>query len=219
MGIFFFIMKTPDYSLYLATDTDLCHPRDLCQCVEEAIAAGVTVVQLREKKYSAQYAYDLGKKLLAITRHYDIPLIINDRVDLMLALDADGVHLGRTDLPLDIGRKLIGKNKIMGYSVNTHLHLEHAINRGADYVGIGPIFPTQTKTDTAEAIGLNGITKLTSQSPIPCVAIGSVNTTNCTDIIKAGAHGICVISAILTAPNIAAQTQQLRQLIHNARQN
>lgn len=212
-------MKTPDYSLYLATDTDLCRPRDLCQCVEEAIAAGVTLVQLREKKYSAQYTYELGKKLLNITQHYGIPLIINDRIDLMLALDADGVHLGRTDLPLDIGRKLIGNNKIMGYSVNTLPHLEHAISHGADYVGIGPIFPTQTKTDTADAIGLNGITKLTSQSPIPCVAIGSVNATNCTDIIKAGAHGICVISAILTASNIAEQTQRLRQLIREARQN
>lgn len=212
-------MKTPDYSLYLATDTDLCHPRDLCQCVEEAIAAGVTLVQLREKKYSAQYTYELGKKLLNITQHYGVPLIINDRIDLMLALNADGVHLGRTDLPLDVGRKLIGNNKIMGYSVNTLPHLEHAISHGTDYVGIGPIFPTQTKTDTADAIGLNGITKLTSQSPIPCVAIGSVNATNCTDIIKAGAHGICVISAILTASNIAEQTQRLRQLIREARQN
>lgn len=206
-------MKSFDCSLYLATDTDLCQGRDLCEIVEEAICAGVALIQLREKKNSALFTYQIGKRLLELTRQYQVPLIINDRVDLMLALDADGVHLGRTDLPLDVGRKLIGDRKIMGYSVNQIEHLEYAIAHDADLVGIGPVFTTKTKKDVADTIGLKGVKRITSQSSIPCVGIGGISLNNCYEVIRAGASGVCMISAILSSTNITETTKEIKQQI------
>ena len=200
----------PDYSLYLATDRNILGTRSLEAAVAEAILNGVTIVQLREKDCPAGEFYAIGKRLLAVTRRHGVPLIINDRVDVMLALDADGVHVGRHDLPLDRTRALVGPGKLLGYSVHSMEDLRHAETYGADYVGIGPFAPTGTKTDAAEPLGLAGTAEIVAEACVPCVAIGGINTANAAAVKATGVAGICVISAILGAADIAAATRNLR---------
>ena len=205
----------PDYTLYLATDRKILGARALEEAVEEAILSGVTLVQLREKECPAGEFYAVGKRVLAVTRRHGVPLIINDRVDIMLALDAEGVHVGRNDLPLERTRALIGPTKILGYSVNALDDLRHAEAYGADYVGIGPFAPTGTKADAAAALGLAGTAEIVAEACLPCVAIGGIHAGNTAMVKATGVAGICVISAILGAADIAAATRQLRAAWQN----
>lgn len=206
-----------DFSLYLATDSRLLTGRDLCTVVETAVAAGVTVVQLREKEASAAEFLETGRRLLAVTRRLGIPLIVNDRVEAMLALDADGVHVGKQDLPLAAVRRLVGENKRVGYSVTCPADLEFAIANGADHVGIGPVFSTSTKLDAAPPLGLDGFRRLAARSSIPCVAIGGITAETSGRLLAAGAAGVCVISAILGEMDIAAATRKIRRALDAAR--
>lgn len=207
-----------DYTLYLATDRRFLRGRPLEEVVAEAVAGGVTMVQLREKELTAGETYALGRRLLQATRAARIPLIVNDRLDLMLALGADGVHLGRSDLPLAEARRILGPGKILGYSANRPEHLEQALAAGADYAGIGPVFSTGTKTDTAPAIGLDGVRQLTSLGgTFPCIGIGGIGADTCGAVVAAGAAGVCVISAILGAPEPGMAARQFRQAIGQAR--
>ena len=201
-----------DYTLYLATDRNLLQGRNLEDTVAIAIRHGVTLVQMREKSLSSREFYEAGRRLLQITRRCGVPLIINDRLDLMLALDADGVHLGRHDLPLPEARRLC-PGKILGYSVNSAADLQYAEQHGADYAGLGPVFPTPTKADTDPALGLAGLADLVKKARIPCVAIGGINVTNAAAVTATGVAGICVISAILSQPDTAAATWELRQAL------
>jgi thiamine-phosphate pyrophosphorylase len=202
-----------DFSLYLATDQRLLAGRDLCAVVEAAVAAGVTVVQLREKEASAAEFFETGRRLLALTRRLGVPLIINDRVDVMLALDADGVHVGKQDLPLAAVRRLVGKDKLVGYSVTCLEDLEFAVANGADHVGIGPVFSTSTKLDASPPLGLEGFRRLAARAAIPCVAIGGITAETCVPLMAAGAAGVCVISAILGESDVAAAAQRFRQAV------
>lgn len=197
-------------SLYLATDRRYTDSRDLCDVVAACIANGVTAVQLREKDCSASDFCEMGRRLLAVTRGHGVPLIINDRVDIMLAIGADGVHVGRGDLPLREARRLAG-DRILGYSVNSLAHLRFAESAGADYVGIGPAFATGTKTDTGGVLGPEGIRGIARCSSIPCVAIGGVHAGNVAELGAAGVDGVCVISGILAQSLPAAAAAELRR--------
>lgn len=201
-----------DYSLYLITDHTWLGPRTLCEVIEEAAANGVTVVQLREKSASSREMYELGKAVHEVTRAHGIPLIINDRVDIMLALDAEGVHVGPDDLPVAVVRALAG-GKIIGTSVNSPDDLAKAHAEGADYIGIGPVFATSTKQNARHVLGVNGLEKLVHETHLPCVAIGGIGTENAPEVIRTGVTGVCSISGILAQPDIGAAVRRFRDTL------
>lgn len=206
-------MNSLDLSLYLVTDRSLTLGRSLEYVVEEAVKGGVTIVQLREKNCSTKEFYQQAVKLKKCLKPYHIPLIINDRLDIALACDAEGLHIGQNDMPYAIARKLLGKNKIIGLSVES---IQDAIDANAldvGYIGISPVFDTQTKTDTAHALGLKGVQKISQISHHPCIGIGGINYTNAKDVIDAGADGICVVSTIMSAKDIEETTSQLKNIL------
>src|SRR5699024_294361 len=165
------------------------------QVVEDAVKVGVTLVQFRDKTATSRDAYALAQKLKAITDRYDVPLIINDRVDLALAVDAAGVHIGDDELPVDVVRKLIGPDKILGGSTKTLARAEEAYHEGADYLGVGAIFPTTTKDSSLVTVDTLRI--ITSQVPIPIVAIGGIHLDNMDQLKDTGIKGISVVSEIM----------------------
>ena len=182
--------------LYLATDDALFAGREPVKQIIRAVEGGVTAVQLRLKSTPDTVAYETGRHLLEVLRPLGVPLIINDRVDIMLALNADGVHVGRGDLPLPEVRKLAGP-KIVGYSANSVQDIHLAERQGANYAGVGPIFATDTKADTGPVLGLDGLAEIVKASPLPCVAIGGISQANIGSVAATGVVGCCVISAIL----------------------
>lgn len=210
-------MPVFDLSLYLVTDRSLSLGRPLETVVEEAVRGGVTMVQLREKDASTLDFYNLAMKLKSILKSYNVPLIINDRLDIALACDAEGLHIGQSDMPYAVARKLLGKDKIIGLSVESIQDAIDANNLDVDYIGISPVFGTQTKTDTAPALGLEGIREITRISGHPSVGIGGINLTNAQDIIQAGADGISVVSAIMSAPDPQQSARQLKETINKSK--
>ena len=199
-----------DYALYLATDRDLLAGGDLAGAVTQAVAGGVTLVQLREKRCDSGDFYRVGCAVHAVTLAAGVPLIINDRVDIMLALNAEGVHVGTRDIPLAVVRSL-ASDRIVGYSVSCLSELEHAEREGADYVGVGPVFPTGTKKDAGSALGLEGLRRIVDRSTLPCVAIGGISPDNAADVYACGVAGVCAISAILGAPDIGEAAKRFRK--------
>ncbi len=210
---------TFDLSLYLVTDRDLALNRPLIDVVEQAVKGGVTMVQLREKNCSSKAFYNEAKQLKKLLSSYNIPLIINDRLDIALAVDADGLHIGQHDLPYPVVRKLLGKNKIIGLSVENLQDIEESNNWDVDYIGLSPVFNTSTKTDTAKALGLDGVKELTSLTIHPSVGIGGINLSNASEIIQAGADGIAVVSAIMSHPNPLQAARELRTIILNEKKS
>lgn len=206
-----------DLSLYLVTDRSLSLNRPLEWIVEEAVEGGVTMVQLREKEASTREFYELAVNLKRILKPYKVPLIINDRLDIALACDADGLHIGQNDMPYRIARKLLGRNKIIGLSVESLQDVIDANQTDVDYIGISPVFGTLTKTDTASALGLHGVKDLTQISRHPSVGIGGINQANAAQIIEAGADGISVVSAIMSAEKPKEEAGILRKIVYNAK--
>ena len=202
-----------DLDLYLVTDRSLSLGRPLEWVVEEAVKGGVTMVQLREKEASTLDFYNLAMRLKDILKPYHVPLIINDRLDIALACDAGGLHIGQNDMPYEVARKLLGKDKIIGLSVENLQDAKVANDLDIDYIGISPVFSTPTKTDTASALGLEGIQKITEISKHPSVGIGGINLSNVQDIIHAGADGISVVSAIMSAENPQDAAHQLKEIV------
>lgn len=200
-------MLSFDLSLYLVTDRGLSLGRSIDWVVEKAVKGGVSMVQLREKEGTARAFYEQAIRLKKLLAPYRVPLIINDRLDIALACDADGVHIGQSDIPCPVVRKLLGRNKIIGLSVESIADAEEANLLEVDYIGISPVFSTLTKTDTAPELGLEGVRRITAISKHPSVGIGGINLRNADEIIKAGAEGIAVVSAIMSAndPEQAAQ--------------
>lgn len=196
-----------DLSLYLVTDRSLSYGRDLEWIVLEAVKGGVTMVQLREKDCTTRDFIKLAVRLKQKLEPYRVPLIINDRADVALAADADGLHIGQSDMPYEIARKLLGYDKIIGLSVENMEQARQANLLDVDYIGISPVFGTQTKKDIAHPFGLEGVKEVTSFTNHPTVAIGGVNSSNAADIVSAGANGIAVVSAICsaTSPKDAAK--------------
>ncbi len=196
-----------DYSLYLVTDRELSFGRSNLDIVMAAANGGVTLVQLREKKATTAQFYEEGLRISDFLKSRNIPLIINDRIDLALALDVDGVHIGSDDMPLDIARKILGPDKIIGVSVFTVQDAINAESGGADYLGLSPIFITATKPELTAQIGIEGIPAISKAVNIPIVGIGGLNQTNAYAAISAGLDGIAVVSGICSqkSPTMAAK--------------
>lgn len=201
--------------LYLVTDRDLSLGRSLEEVVSEAVAGGVTMVQLREKDAATGEFIELAGRLMKILTPLGIPLIINDRVDVALAVDADGVHIGQSDMPYECARRLLGPDKIIGLSVENMDDLIKANSLDVDYVGISPVYGTPTKTDTAEPFGLEGLRKAVNISKHPTVAIGGMNIGTIADVMAAGTDGVAVVSAICSAENIREAAAQLKTVIES----
>jgi thiamine-phosphate pyrophosphorylase len=206
-------MKTNiDYSLYLVTDRDVLKNRDLFAAVENAIKGGVTVVQLREKELSSLEFYNTAVRLKEITDKYNVPLIINDRLDIALAVGAAGLHVGQRDLPAKVARKLLCPGKILGVSAATLEEAVLAEAEGADYIGVGAIFPTSTKND-ARSVTIQGLKEIKEKLSIPVVAIGGINSGNANLLKPAGIDGIAVVSDILGKDNIKEAAQVLAKIL------
>ncbi|MFV0331795.1 MAG: thiamine phosphate synthase [Dysgonomonas sp.] len=208
-------MKSFDLSLYLVTDRSLSLGRSIESIVEQAANGGVTMVQLREKECSSREFYDLAIKLKQCLKPFNIPLIINDRLDIALACDAEGLHIGQSDIPYPVARKIFGKDKIIGLSVESLQDALDANQTDVDYIGISPVFSTATKTDTAPELGLEGVRKIMSISKHPSVGIGGINITNAADILSSGANGIAVVSAIMSAKDPQQATIELKNIINS----
>ena len=188
-----------DPSLYLVTDRALSLGRDLEWIVTEAVRGGVTMVQLREKDCSTREFVALGQRLKALLNDFQVPLIINDRIDVALAIQADGLHLGQTDMPYAIARQLLGPDKIIGLSVENFEQIKQANLLDVDYIGISPIFSTPTKTNTATPFGLEGTATAAQLSTHPTVAIGGIHLDNVEQVMATGVDGVAVVSCICSA--------------------
>ena len=210
-------MNDFDLSLYLVTDRSLSGGRELEYIVGEAVSGGVTMVQLREKHCSSREFYRLAVQLKRCLAPWRVPLIINDRLDIALACDADGLHLGQSDLSCGIARKILGKNKIIGLSVENVMDVTEANREEVDYIGISPVFSTPTKVDTAPELGLEGIREIASMARCPSVAIGGINIRNAQSVLAAGADGISVVSAIMSAPDPHLAASELIQVVNQSR--
>lgn len=201
--------------LYLVTDRALSLGRSLEEVVSEAVAGGVTIVQLREKDAPTGEFVQLGKRLKEILKPYGVPLIINDRVDVALAVDAEGVHIGQSDMPYEIARELLGPDKIIGLSVESMDDVAEANQFDVDYIGISPVYGTPTKTDTAEPFGLEGLRKAVAMSVHPTVAIGGMNKDTAAEVMQTGTDGIAVVSAISSALSPREAASDLLAIVKN----
>ena len=206
-------MNNVDLSLYLVTDKSEDVEKFL-KTIEEAIKGGVTVVQIREKTADTLDFYNLALKVKEITTKYNVPLIINDRVDVALAIDADGVHVGQSDMPCDVTRKLVGPNKIVGVSAATIDEAEKAQKDGADYIGTGAIFPTKTKDD-APKITKKDLKDIVDSINIPVVAIGGITLDNASELVDTGIAGLSVVSAIMSSDTPKKSSQELLKIFNS----
>jgi thiamine-phosphate pyrophosphorylase len=202
-----------DPSLYLVTDRVLAKGRPVEFIVEQAVKGGVTMVQLREKDCPTLDFVNLAILLKNLLVSYHIPLIINDRLDIALASDADGLHIGQQDMPYPIARRILGKDRIIGVSVENVDQAKEAEKSDMDYIGLSPIFLTGTKPELANALGLEGIRKIASFSKHCMVAIGGINAENAAEVLKAGATGLAVVSAIVSADDPKKAAREIRQEI------
>ena len=211
-------MKTEniDYSLYLVTDRGLAHGRSTLEIVSAAVQGGATVVQLREKDCSTRDFIEQALAIKEFLKDHGAPLIINDRVDVAQAVEADGVHLGQTDMPLGVAKKILGDSMIIGISAESLQDAIEAEKGGADYLGVSPIYATPTKTDTAPPLGLQGLQHIRKAVRLPLVGIGGLNRENAAEVIRNGADGVAVVSAIVAAENPQAAADALKQIIIEA---
>ena len=206
-------MKNIDLSLYLVTDKSDDVEKFL-NTLEESIKGGVSVVQIREKTADTLDFYNLALKVKKITTKYNVPLIINDRVDVALAIDADGVHVGQSDMPCDITRKLVGPNKIVGVSAATIDEAKKAEKDGADYIGTGAVFPTATKDD-APKITIKNLKEIVGSINIPVVAIGGITLDNAHELTDTGIEGFSVVSAIMSSENPKKSAEKLLNIFNS----
>jgi thiamine-phosphate pyrophosphorylase len=212
-------MKHPlDLSLMLVTDRPLCLGRDLLDLVDQAVQGGVTAVQLREKHLATREFVQLGREMKKKLQPRNIPLFINDRLDVAQSVGADGIHVGQEDMHASDVRSLIGTTMAVGLSVNSARDVIEANSLDVDYLGAGPVFPTATKDDAKEALGIEGLQDLVSLSRHPVVAIGSVQAANVARVIKTGVSGVAVVSAICAADSAGRSAAELIQAIRAARQ-
>lgn len=190
-----------DYTLYLCTDRDLMSSATIEENVELAIKGGCTVIQLREKNCSSKEFYDLAVSVKKITDKYNVPLIINDRVDIAMAVDAAGVHIGQSDLPADVVRRIIGDDKIIGVSTAKLEEALKAVKDGADYLGVGAMYSTDTKTD-ARPVTIEELKEIRKNVNIPIVVIGGINMNTLGNFKNMGIDGLAVVSAIVAQPDV-----------------
>ena len=200
-----------DYSIYLVTDRDLMSTETLEEAVEQAIIGGCTLVQLREKDCSSLEFYNTAVKVKEITDKYNVPLLINDRLDIALAVDAAGVHVGQSDLPATVVRKIIGDDKIIGVSTGSLEQAVKAQKDGADYIGVGAMYATGTKKD-ANSTSMEELKKIRENVSLPIVVIGGINKEKVKDFEGTGIDGLAIVSAIIAQSDIAEATKELKNL-------
>jgi thiamine-phosphate pyrophosphorylase len=193
------------------TDEHLALGRPLVEIVEEAIQGGATIIQYRAKDKAGGQMIKEALALLKVTHRHQVPLIINDRIDVALAVDADGVHLGQEDIPCTLARKLMGPDKIIGISASSPATARQAEQNGANYLGVGAAFPTGTKADAGAAIGLEGLRTIRRIVKIPVVAIGGINIDNAAATAATGVAGLAVVSAVVAAPDPKQAAATLKQ--------
>jgi len=211
----FFMFKDFNFSIYLVTDDAFFLDRETVRTLEQAIEGGVSAIQYRFKQKPSRKMYEELLILRDITKQNKVALIINDRVDLAIAIKADGVHVGQEDLPPDVCRKILPEDMIIGYSVNNLEQLKDAMNMPVDYIGFGSVFHTQTKKDYKYA-GLEALCKATSMTPIPIVAIGGITHYNLKDVLKCKVKGVAVVSAILGFDDVKRAAADLKQMYKEA---
>ena len=193
------VVSTNIYRLCVVTDRDLARGRSLLDVVGAAVKGGATMVQLREKTATTRDFLDQARTLKALLRPLGVPLIINDRVDIALAVEADGVHVGQSDMPVEAVRALVGHEKIIGLSITSEAEITRADATAADYLGVGPAFAQTTKADASAPLGAEGFAALCRKAPRPVMAIGGIDATNAAALMEAGTDGVAVVSAIMAA--------------------
>ncbi len=201
----------PDYSLYLVTDRMRMSTKTLGEAVEQAVIGGCTMVQLREKEILSLDFYVLASEMKKITDRYGIPLIINDRMDIAMAVGAAGVHIGQKDIPADIARKVIGKDMLLGVSAVSAAEAVNAAKAGADYLGVGAMFPTRTKPD-AGFVSMEELGRIRKAVDIPIVVIGGISKENAMLFQPMGIDGLAVVSAVIAQPDIKKSAADLKSL-------
>ena len=200
-----------DYSVYLVTDRRNKTDEEFLNIIEEAIKGGTTIVQLREKTASTKEFYDLALKVKEITSRYDVPLLINDRIDIALAVDSEGVHIGQDDMPAGIASEIIGEDKILGVSASTVEEAKKAEIDSADYIGSGAVFPTATKDD-ADSVSEEELKEIVDSIDIPVVAIGGITIENAHTLKASGIAGFSVVSAIMSAEDPKEASEKLKEI-------
>lgn len=201
----------PDYSIYLVTDDGCLQGRALIDCVREALEGGVTLVQYRAKTASSAEMYAEALQLKALCDSFNVPLIINDRLDIAMAVGAAGVHLGQDDLPCAAARKLLGEDYIIGVSAHNPAEAKAALQSGADYLGCGAIFGTATKADVKK-LGTDGLAAICKAKGLPVVGIGGVTANNYREVRAAGADGAAIVSGILAQPDIRTTVEAIAKV-------
>lgn len=205
-------MRKFDSSLYFITDSTKYNEEEFLYRVEEALKGGVTLLQLREKEKSTREYIELAQKVHALTKRYNVPLIIDDRVDVALAVDAEGVHVGASDMPVSTARRLMGEDKIVGATAKTVPWATEAYEQGADYLGVGAIYPTTTKVKTV-LTSVETLRDICNTVPIPVNAIGGLNINNI-DVLKGvPIAGVCVVSAIMKADDPKKAAEELKTAV------
>lgn len=201
----------PDYSIYLVTDEGCLQGRALLDCVREALDGGVTLVQYRAKTASSAEMYAEALQLKALCDSFKVPLIINDRLDIAMAVGAAGVHLGQDDLPCAAARKILGEDYIIGVSAHNPAEAKAALQSGADYLGCGAVFGTATKADVKK-LGTDGLAAICREKGLPIVGIGGVTADNYREVRAAGADGAAIVSGILAQPDIRATVRAIAKI-------
>jgi thiamine-phosphate pyrophosphorylase len=205
------------WDLYLVTDRELFGNRPIPELVKAAVKGGVTVIQLREKDLSSREFLAEALEVKKELKNTNIPLIINDRIDIALAADAEGVHLGNNDMPVEYAKKILPPGKIIGISAESVEDAVTADSKGADYIGVSPIFTTPTKPELETGLGLQGLRQIRMVTRLPLVAIGGLNKSNAVEVVKNGADGIAVVSAICAAPDPQKAAEELANVIYQAK--
>ena len=203
-------MKNFDTTLYFITDSTGFSEEEFLSRVEQALKGGVTLLQLREKEKTTREYIALAEKVHKLTRKYNIPLIIDDRIDVAMAVNAEGVHLGQSDMPVDIARKILGEDKIIGATAKTVPQALEAYANGADNLGVGAIYPTTTKVKTV-LTSVDTLKEIVKAVPIPVNAIGGLNKDNIDILENTGIAGVCVVSAIMKADNPQKAAEEIKE--------
>lgn len=201
----------PDYSIYLVTDESCLQGRALLDCVREALEGGVTLVQYRAKTAASAEMYAEALQLKTLCDSFNVPLIINDRLDIAMAVSAAGVHLGQDDLPCATARKILGEDYLIGVSAHNPVEARAALQSGADYLGCGAVFGTATKADVKK-LGTEGLAAICREKGLPVVGIGGVTADNYREVRAAGADGAAIVSGILAQPDIRTTVEAIARV-------
>ncbi|WP_377888511.1 thiamine phosphate synthase [Alkalihalobacillus sp. R86527] len=207
-----------DFKLYVITGEEYHPGSSLVEVMEESILGGAKIIQLRDKKSSKKVILEKAKVLRELTIKHNVTFIVNDHIDIALAVDADGIHLGQDDLPISVARKIIGSDKIIGISTHKIEEARQAQKEGADYIGAGPVYATNSKSDVVDPVTTSYIREVASEISIPFVAIGGIKLHNVDEVLAAGASRICVISEVVGSSNVRGTSDAFIQRITNSRE-